>query len=43
MWEATNTVPTPWDVMKQIWTNRRMLLFLFVRTARRLYRRTVLG
>ena len=43
MWEATNTVPTPWDVMKQIWTNRRLLLFLFVRTARRLYRRTVLG
>ena len=42
-WEATNTVPTPWQVMKQVWTSRRLLSFLFIRTARRLYRRTVLG
>jgi lipopolysaccharide transport system permease protein len=30
-------------VVKQIWTSRRLLSFLFLRTARRLYRRTVLG
>ncbi len=42
-WEITSDVPGPLRTLAEIWTHRRLLYFLSVRSVRKIYRRTILG
>lgn len=42
-WEITNQVPGPLRTLTQVWTERRLMYFLAVRSVRKMYRRTMLG
>ena len=42
-WVISSAVPGPVRMLAQVWTHRRLLYFLAVRTLRKMYRRTLLG
>lgn len=42
-WQITSDVPGPLRTLGDVWTHRRMLLFLGARSLRKIYRRTLLG
>lgn len=42
-WIITSDVPGPSRTVADVWTHRRLLFFLAVRSLRKMYRRTVLG
>src|SRR5687767_6877483 len=42
-WRITSEVPGALRTLRDVWTYRRLLLFLAVRTLQKIYRRTVLG
>lgn len=42
-WEITSDVPGPLRTLAEVWTHRRLLHFLAIRSLRRMYRRTMLG
>lgn len=42
-WTITSEVPGPFRTVADVWTHRRLLYFLSVRSLRKIYRRTMLG
>lgn len=42
-WRITSEIPGPVRTLRDVWTYRRLLRFLAVRTLQKIYRRTVLG
>ncbi|HEY6362695.1 MAG TPA: ABC transporter permease [Vicinamibacterales bacterium] len=42
-WEITSEIPGPLHTLADVWTYRRLTVFLGVRSLRKIYRRTILG